>query len=68
MTNVISPYFTDEELETQLMMQFDEEEMYTIDFKSFFNQIEDVGDCLSLKIRDRTFLIDKITATVTEEG
>ena len=63
---MISEYFTDEELESQLRLQFDEEEMWTINFKVFFNQIVDRGDDLFLEIKGRRFSIDRITGDVTE--
>ena len=64
--NTVSPFFTDEELATQLMVQFDEEEMYTMDYRTVFNQIEDIGDCLRLRLRGKVFNIDKITGVVEE--
>ena len=66
MANTISPYFTDEELEQSLMMQFSEEEMYTMDYRTVFNQIEDIGECLQLRLRGRKFNIDKMTGMVEE--
>lgn len=66
MTNTISDYFTDEDLVTQLTLQFDEEEMHTFNFKRIFHEIEDIGDCFQLRIRKRIFNIDKISGTVTE--
>ena len=66
MTNTISDYFTDEDLEQQLRLQFDDDNMWDMDFQTVFNQIEDIGDCLQLKLRGRVFNIDKITAGVTE--
>jgi len=66
---MISDYFTDEELETQIRQQFEPEEMWDIDFKTIFGQIEDNGgDYFELKLRNRTFHIDKITAAITEIG
>ena len=62
----VSDYFTDEELESQLRLQYDDEEQWTIDYRLFFNQIEDTGDSLYLKINDREFSIDKITGEVTD--
>ena len=62
----LSPYFTDEELETQLRLQFSDEEQWDTDFKVFFNHIQDIGDCFFLRFRGREFTIDKITATVTD--
>ena len=66
MVNTISPYFTDEELESQLRMQFPYEQMYDMDFRTVFNQIEDIGDCLQLRLRGFIFHIDKITGVVTK--
>ena len=63
---MISDFFTDEELETQLRLQFDEEEQWDTDFKVFFNQIIDRGSDLYLEFRGRKFSIDKITGSVTE--
>ena len=62
----IGDYFTDDELETQLRLQFDEEEQWDVDFKTVFNQIEDRGDDLYLEFRSRKFSIDKITGVVSE--
>ena len=66
MTNTLSPYFTDEDLEHQLRLQFDYDEMFDMDFKTVFNQVEDVGDSLELRLRNRLFSIDKITGVVEE--
>ena len=66
MANTISPYFTDEDLESQLRMQFPYEQMYDMDFKTVFNQIEDIGDCLQLRLRGFIFHIDKVTGVVTK--
>ena len=66
---MISEYFTDEELETQIRQQFEPEEMWDMDFKTIFNQIEDNDqNYFELQLRNRTFHIDKITGTVTEIG
>ena len=62
----LSEFFTDEELCTQLRMQFDEDEMWDTDFTVFFNQIVDRGTDFFLKFRGRKFSIDKITGAVTE--
>ena len=66
MANTISEYFTDEDLEQSLRLQFELEEMWSMDFRSVFNQITDEGDYLQLKLRGRIFKIDKITGGVTE--
>ena len=65
-TNTVSEYFTDEDLCSQLRMQYPLEEMWNIDFKSLLQQVFDIGDCYELKIKTRTFHIDKITGAVTE--
>lgn len=66
MANTISKYFTDEDLESQLRMQFPLEKMYTMDYKTVFNQIEDIGECFQLRLRGCLFHIDKITGVVTK--
>ena len=45
----LSPYFTDEELISQLRLQFDWEDMWDVDFTTIFQAIEDLGDYYSLK-------------------
>ena len=62
----LSPYFTDNDLESQLRLQFDPVEQWDIDFKTVFSQIEDLGSCFYLKLRGREFGIDKITGIVVE--
>ena len=62
----VSEYFTDEDLCTQLRLQFENEEQWDTDFTIFFNQIVDRGSDLFLEFRGRKFSIDKITGTVTE--
>ena len=43
--------------------------MWDIDFKTIFGQIEDNNNTYyELRLRNRTFHIDKITGTVTEIG
>jgi hypothetical protein len=66
MANTVSDYFTDEDLESQLMLQFEYEEMHTMDFRTVFSQIEDMGEFLQLRLRNRVFKIDKITGGVNE--
>jgi hypothetical protein len=66
MANTVSDYFTDEDLESQLMLQFEYEEMHTMDFRTVFSQIEDMGEFLQLRLRNRVFKIDKITGGVSE--
>ena len=67
MANTISPTFSDEDLQTQLRLQFPVEEMWNINFKPFFNQITDEGEYFQLRFRNRVFLIDKISGVVTEK-
>ena len=66
LTNTISPYFTDEDLITQLNILLPYEEQHTVDFTQLFHEIEDNGDTLQLRFRNKTYNIDKITGTVTE--
>jgi hypothetical protein len=68
MGNTVSDYFTDEDLECELRTFFEEEEMWSIDFKALFKQIEDFNDIyLTLKIKNRIFYINKITCEVEEK-
>lgn len=62
----LSPYFTDEELISQLRLQFDWEDMWDVDFTTIFQAIEDLGDYYSLNFRNRCFRINKITGGVVE--
>ena len=66
-TNTVSEYFSDEELEDSLRMMFEYDEMFDIDFRTVFNQIKDLDDdYFELSFRGRLFNIDKITAGITE--
>ena len=62
----VSDFFTDEELEAQLRLFFEEEEQFDTDFTVFFNQIIDRGADLYLEFRGKRFSIDKITGFITE--
>lgn len=62
----LSPYFTDEELISQIRLQFDYDDMWDIDFTTIFQSIEDEGDYFSLEFRNRCFHIDKIMGIVIE--
>ncbi len=66
MANTVSDYFTDEDLESNLRLEFEYEEMFDMDFRTVFNQIEDMGEFLQLRLRGRVFQIDKITGGVNE--
>ncbi len=61
----ISEYFTDEDLCSQLRLQFDENQQYDMDFRTVFSHIVDRGGDLYLELRGKHFSIDKITGTVT---
>ena len=61
-----SDFFSDEDLETQLRLQFDYEEMWDFDFRIIFSQIIDRVDDYYLEFRGRRFSIDKITGDVTD--
>ena len=62
----LSPYFTDEELISQLRLQFDYDDMWDIDFTTIFFFFVALGDYFSLNFRNRCFHIDKITGIVVE--
>lgn len=62
----LSEYFTPEDLESELRVQFEMDEMYDMDFRTIMGQIVDRGDDLYLELRGKRFSIDKLTGTVTE--
>ena len=65
---MISDYFTAEDLECELRTFFDEDERWNIDYKSLFKQLEDYNDIyFILKIKNRTFFVNKITCEVEEK-
>lgn len=66
MSNVLSPFFSDEDLETQLRTFLSDEEMHSVDFKRLFHEVMDNGECLELRFRGKLFLIDKVTGCVQE--
>lgn len=63
---VVSEFFTDEDLESQLRLHFDNDSQWDIDFTAFFNQIVDRDVDFYLEIRGRKFSINKLTGCVTE--
>ena len=64
---MISDYYEDEELITQLRMFFDDDEQEQIDFKASLNLLTDFDEeKWELKIKDRVFLIDKELCEVEE--
>jgi len=66
MANTVSPNFTDEDLETQIRLQFPYNQMHDTNFKIFFNQITDEGEYFQLRLRGRVFRINKQTGEVRE--
>ena len=66
MVSTVSPYYSDEELCSQLRLHFSREEMWSIDFQSLLSQIVDMGDYFRLIVKGRVFNIDKVTANVVE--
>lgn len=64
---LISEWFSDDELISELRMFFTEAERETIDFQSLLGQInwinEDTGE---IKIKNRTFRFNKELCDVTE--
>ena len=64
---MISEFFTDDELLSQLRMFFNEEEREHMDFKALLGQISEVdSETLELKVNGRVFRIDKILCDVEE--
>lgn len=62
----LSQYYEDEDVIAQLRDFFEDDNVWSIDFKAMFNQIEDDGECFKLRIKNRVFKIDYITGAVTE--
>lgn len=64
---VLSDYYEDDDVVSQLRSFFDEDECGSIDFESLLSQIDDHDDeSYSLKINGRVFLIHKIHGAVIE--
>lgn len=63
----LSDYFTDDELISQLKMYFELEEMWNIDFNSCLSQVSEYNeDYFFLNIKNKNFIIEKITGIVQE--
>ena len=64
---MISEFYSDEELLSQLRMFFNEEELEHINFKALLGQLNDEdSDTWTLQIKNRQFTIDKTTCNVEE--
>ena len=64
---MISDYYEDEELISQLRMFFDDDEQEQLDFKASLNLLTEFNEeKWELKIKDRVFLIDKELCEVEE--
>ena len=68
MSNTVSDFYSDDDLIAELRTFFEEEEMWSINFKALLNQIQDYNDIyFTLEIKGRTFYIDKISCEVMEK-
>ena len=64
---MISDYYEDEELISQLRMFFDDDEQEQLDFRASLNLLTEFNEeKWELKIKDRVFLIDKELCEVEE--
>ena len=64
---MISEYFTDEELISQLKMFFTDEEQEQLDFQVYLGQLKEIdNETWELTIKNRLFRIDKILCEVEE--
>ena len=64
---MISDYYEDEELISQLRMFFDDDEQEQLDFKASLNLLTEFDEeKWELKIKDRVFLINKELCEVEE--
>ena len=69
MANTLSEYCTDEDIIDSLRLHFDYEEMHNVDWYVVLGQVEELDeDYLSLRFRNRSFKIDRLTGSVTEDG
>ena len=63
----LSDYFTDNEVISQLRMFFELEEMFNIDFDACLSQVSDYDEnYFCLNIKDKNFVIEKMTGIVEE--
>ena len=64
---MISDYYSDEELISQLKMFFTDEEQEQLDFQASLGQLEEIDlDTWQLQLKGRTFRIDKFLCEVEE--
>ena len=64
---MISEWFTDEELISQLQMFFDEDEQSQIDFKALLGQIVEIDDnTRQITVKGRVFQFDMTFCDVEE--
>ena len=64
---MISEYYPDEELISQLRMFFTDEEQEQLNFQAYLGQLEEIdNETWELTIKNRLFRIDKILCEVEE--
>ena len=64
---MISDYFTDEELISQLRMFFTDEEQEQLNFQAYLGQLEEIdNDTYEVNIKGRLFRFDKVFCEVEE--
>lgn len=64
---VLSSYFSDEEVISNLRQQFPRDLQYNIDFKVWLNNGKLTSDGYIVQVLSRKFLIDKFTGVVIKE-
>ncbi len=64
---VVSPYLSDNEVVSQLRMQFDRDEQYRIDFRYWLSTARVVRDGILVNVGSRKFLLDAGTGGVIRE-
>ena len=63
----LSSFFEDEDVVSQLRGFFDPEEQWEIDFFACLSLVEDFDeDYYSLKVKDKSFLVHRVTGDVLE--
>ena len=60
-------YFTDDELISQLRMQFPRNEQYSIDFHKALNTLRLTDKGYVVQVKNRKFLVDEILGVVIRE-
>ena len=64
---IISPYLSDNEVISQLRLQFDRDEQYRINFRYWLSTSRRVRSGVLVNVGSRCFLLDDCTGSVIRE-